>query len=296
MRGSGRSARLRSAFVLSAASAALCLLAREALSRAGGAMPGTLRVLCQILASIVCFLLPALYGLFVLDGRQTRLLPRRAVGAAQIRYLAMLGALLAAPMTLLEDMLLGAGERLLGVSAAVAATPPDPVLLLPLLVRSAVVAPVCEELFFRGYLLGALSRWSVPGAAAVSALVFALAHGSNAAVYAVLGALLAALTLRTRSLFAPVIVHAVYNFTLILLSYLGLDALMTGLTPLSCAVRVALCGAFFAVLKRLWALGALRQDAALLEGRKLSRREIALLAAALVLSLGLPMIGEAMRR
>lgn len=287
---------LSSAFFLSAVSLAFSLLTRALLSRFGGAAPGTLRVLFQILASVACFLLPALYGLFVLDGRQTRLLPRRAVGAAQIRCLALLGALLVAPATLLADMLLGMQERLLGVSAAAVTASPDPILMLPLLVRSAVVAPVCEELFFRGYLLGALSRRSAPGAVAVSALVFALAHGSSFAVYAALGALLGALTLRTRSLFAPIIVHAVYNFALILLTYLGLDALLTGLTPLSCAVRVALCGTFFAVLKRLWALGALGRDAALFKGGKLTRREIMMLAAALVLSLGLPMLEEAMLR
>lgn len=288
--------RLRSAFFLSALSVALCALGRFMLGRWGGVLPELLKVLWQALFSVGCFELPALLGLGVLDGDQSRLVPRRAVGAAQIRYLAMLGALLVAPATLMADMLLGAQERLFGVSAAnAAALPPSPALFLPLLLRSALVAPLCEEHFFRGYLLGALGRLGGFGAVAISALVFALAHGSNFAVYAVLGALLGALTLRTRSLLAPMIVHGVYNFTLIMLSYLGLDALMTGLSPLSCALRVALSAAFFAALKRLWALAPLRQDAVFHDGEGFTRRELARLFLALALALGLPAILEAMR-
>lgn len=292
-----RGVRLRSAFFLSALSVALCALERWMLGRWGGALPGAALMLWQALFSIGCFELPALLGLGVLDGDQARLLPRRAVGAAQIRSLALLGALLVAPMTLLTDMLLGVGERLFGVSAAaVSASPLDPALFLPLILKSAVIAPLCEEHFFRGYLLGALGRLGRVGAVAVSAAVFALAHGSNVAVYAVLGALLGALTLRTRSLFAPVIVHSVYNFTLILLSYLGADALMTGLDLLSCALRIALMAPFCATLKRLWALAPLRQDAVFDGGEGFTRREIALLCAAGVLALALPVVGEAMRR
>lgn len=291
-----RGARLRSAFFLSAVSVALCALGRFMLDRWGNALPELLKVLWQAFFSVGCFELPALLGLGVLDGDQSRLVPRRAVGAAQIRYLAMLGALLVAPMTLMADMLLGAQERLFGVSAATAAAlPPAPALFLPLLLRSAVVAPLCEEHFFRGYLLGALGSMGGFGAVAVSALVFALAHGSNFAVYAVLGALLGAITLRTRSLFAPMIVHGVYNFTLIMLSFLGLDALMTGLSPLSCALRVALLAAFFATLKRLWALTPLRQDAVWSDGEGLTRRELACLLLALALVPALPAILEAMR-
>lgn len=288
--------RLRSAFFLSALSVALCALGRFMLGRWGGALPELLKVLWQALFSVGCFELPALLGLGALDGDQSRLVPRRAVGAAQIRYLAMLGALLVAPATLMADMLLGAQERLFGVSAeSAAALPPAPALFLPLLLRSALVAPLCEEHFFRGYLLGALGRLGGFGAVAISALVFALAHGSNFAVYAVLGALLGALTLRTRSLLAPMIVHGVYNFTLIMLSYLGLDALMTGLSPFSCALRVALSAAFFAALKRLWALAPLRQDAVFHDGEGFTRRELARLFLALALALGLPAILEAMR-
>lgn len=282
---------MRSAFFLSAVSLALCAVGRGLLGRWGGLLPGPVLALAQALLSVVCFELPAAFGLSAADGEGRRLVPGRAVGAAQIRSLALLGALFVAPATLMADMLLGARERLLGVAAAaVSASPPPAAMFLPAVLRSAVIAPLCEEHFFRGYLLGALGSAGGVPAVALSALVFALAHGQNGAVYAVFGALLGAVTLRTRSLFAPVIVHSVYNFTLIVLSFAGLDTLMSGLSPLSCALRVALCAAFFAELKRLWALKPLRQDAELWDGARLTRREIALLAAAGLLALLSPLV------
>lgn len=298
----GRGESLRSAFVLSALCVALCMLARVLLARWGGA--GLFSVWAQALASLLCFGLPAALGLGVPCGDRT-ILPGRALSAAQVRYLALLGALLVAPASLLTDILSGARVRLFGsgASGAAAALPPAPWLFLPLVVRSAVIAPLCEELFFRGYLLGVLDRAENAGrtgcsggarAVALSAAVFALAHGSNFALYAVLGLLLGALTLRTRSLLAPILVHAVYNLAVIALAYLGADALLTGLGPLACVLRVALCAPFFALFKRLWALGAFRQAARWGEGW--TRQELALLGACAALALILPVIVEVMAR
>ncbi len=92
----------------------------------------------------------------------------------------------------------------------------------PLFIASAVVvAPLAEELFFRGMLLQAIRRRTgLATAAAVSALAFALAHAQqptaagNLVVVVVifpLGLLLAWLFARRGSLLAPVVAHATYN-------------------------------------------------------------------------------------
>jgi len=77
-----------------------------------------------------------------------------------------------------------------------------------------VVAPLCEEVVFRGYLYGVAKRYCGPLAAAVcSALVFSAAHGSLVALLplALFGLLLAWLYERTGSLWAPIAAHAFFN-------------------------------------------------------------------------------------
>ena len=84
-----------------------------------------------------------------------------------------------------------------------------------------LVAPVCEELLFRGLLLRALRRRISPvGAVAISALVFALAHplldptiGTVAVVPALfaMGAVSGALAIRTGNLSKSIFLHIGFN-------------------------------------------------------------------------------------
>ena len=84
-----------------------------------------------------------------------------------------------------------------------------------------VLAPVIEELLFRGLLLRALLRRMSPEAAVfVSALAFALAHlaGDPHALpafpaLAALGVVLGVVALRTGSLSRPILIHAGFNLT-----------------------------------------------------------------------------------
>ncbi len=78
------------------------------------------------------------------------------------------------------------------------------------------VAPITEELFFRGFVFAGLrSRWSLWPAAIVSGLVFGLVHaptGITAVIpLAVLGIALCWLYDRTGSLWPPVIAHVINN-------------------------------------------------------------------------------------
>jgi len=85
-----------------------------------------------------------------------------------------------------------------------------------------LIAPVCEELLFRGLLLRALQRRFSPViAVAVSALVFALAHpaldptwGTFAIVPALfaLGAISGAVAVRRADLSASIMLHIGFNF------------------------------------------------------------------------------------
>ena len=87
--------------------------------------------------------------------------------------------------------------------------------IVGLMVLAAVVAaPLCEEIVFRGYLYSAAKRFAGPWAAGIcSALVFAAAHGSIAALLPlfVFGCVLVFIYEKTGSLWAPIAVHFCFN-------------------------------------------------------------------------------------
>jgi membrane protease YdiL (CAAX protease family) len=84
------------------------------------------------------------------------------------------------------------------------------------LVVVGVWSPFVQEVVFRGALLRAFrERVSAPMAVAASALIFAFGHIASGwptvVLTIVVGALLGALTLRRRSLVAPVVAHIIVN-------------------------------------------------------------------------------------
>ena len=85
-----------------------------------------------------------------------------------------------------------------------------------LVAHAAAVAPVCEEVLYRGVLLSGALRW-MPGrpwtAVWAVSLLFALAHGSLVALLplCLVGVLCAALFLRTGSLLPGMALHMVFN-------------------------------------------------------------------------------------
>lgn len=77
-----------------------------------------------------------------------------------------------------------------------------------------IIAPVAEELIFRGYLLGKLQKYAPAWLAIVaSALVFAVAHGQfNVALDTfALGIILAFVRIKSKGLWAPIVIHALKN-------------------------------------------------------------------------------------
>ena len=284
-----RRVRMRSALLLTLGACFAMALYRvlSTLSSMKGIWPTRVPgVLLEAAVSLLVFGGAAALGLCVLDGDQRKILPRAALSPAQTLWLTLTGVLLTAPMTLGVDVL----EALLSwhgtvVQPMVLQAQAPGVFLLTLL-KSALLAPVLEELFFRGYLLHAMKRFGEPRAAAVSALCFALVHlgGTPCAwvMYAAMGLLLAALTMRTGSLLAPMLVHAVYNLTLVLLNEMGLGWFFENLSLISCVLRLGMCAMFACCLRRVWT--ARGTAAQLRPMEKLTKKEWALVAAAAVLA------------
>jgi membrane protease YdiL (CAAX protease family) len=107
----------------------------------------------------------------------------------------------------------------------------DPWVVGLMAVAAVVVAPVCEEIVFRGYCHGVLKRccglWP---AALVSSLVFGCVHGHLAAALplACFGVVLVLLYEKTGSLWAPVSAHFLFNGTTVVVQaiarHYGIDA------------------------------------------------------------------------
>lgn len=85
----------------------------------------------------------------------------------------------------------------------------------------AIVPAMCEELFFRGYVLNGLrGAFGLRGAMLVSAAAFAINHHSvhRLIITAVLGILLAVLVIRWGSIWPAVVAHAMHNGIAVLAS------------------------------------------------------------------------------
>ena len=279
------------ALIRCALACSLFIVLAGALSISGvyAALPQWASMLIQTAVTVLCFGVPAVHGLFFADGNQRDKLACQALSAQQLRWLAAAGVLLVCPMTLLTD-LFGALLMRVGLPAAEAAAAPPLALFVPMLVKSVLLAPVCEELFFRGYLTAALRAAGSRSAVLISALFFALVHGVNAALLPkfLLGLLLGVLMMRTDSLLAAVLVHAAYNLTVLVLSFAGLGGLFTGIGFVSCLIRVPLCAAFvFALGQAYRARGARR---ALRFGPPLTLRQKITLALALIALIVCPLL------
>ena len=101
----------------------------------------------------------------------------------------------------------------------------DKVALAIFFITASIAAPIFEEIMFRGFLLPSLTRYvPVWGAIIISGFIFAIAHLSLSEVLplATLGIILGFVYTRSRNLFAPMLLHSLWNSgTLISLFILG---------------------------------------------------------------------------
>lgn len=97
------------------------------------------------------------------------------------------------------------------------------------LIVSVLVAPFCEEIFFRSFVfMGLLRGMSLVGAIIFSGLIFAVAHADvgSFAVLFFIGLALAFLRWRTRSIWPCMILHALNNGTGVLLIVLTMQGVI----------------------------------------------------------------------
>ena len=88
--------------------------------------------------------------------------------------------------------------------------------LLLFLLVGAFIAPIAEEIFFRGILYGFLRQWGVAPALVVSTLLFVLIHPHPSYIQAVGGLLFAVSYEIEQKLMTPIIIHILGNTALVL--------------------------------------------------------------------------------
>lgn len=95
--------------------------------------------------------------------------------------------------------------------------------LMRSVISAGVIAGVCEELLFRGVVLSAWEKGGTRRAVLVSAVLFAMIHGSLTGLPGEIfgGAVLALVVVWTDSLYTGMIFHTVYNSALVMLSYVS---------------------------------------------------------------------------
>lgn len=294
--GARRRVQMRSALLLCAAAFVLKMSIGGTLRLLGLPQTSFTEPLMRALTGLFCFGLPAYLGLFVLDGDHRELLPSQQLGRGAILPLILTGVLMVCPAILLQELngqlAEVVGRALSGAETVQAEVPlklTDVELkalgvasFLPMALETAILAPILEELFFRGYLMGALMRFGRRSAIFLSACLFALMHGVSPALpsYLLLGLLLGLAVVHTGSLFASMIIHGMYNLTLLMGSYLGLFP--DRMNPFFAAALLVGVLLLVRCLSALWKARRPRQKSMFMESIRLNRRDMRRIAAAVL--------------
>ena len=85
----------------------------------------------------------------------------------------------------------------------------------------AIIAPIAEEIFFRGILYGFFRKWGIPAAIILSTLLFVLSHssGRTVPVTQIVGGILFAVAYEVeKNLLVPITIHILGNLAIFTLS------------------------------------------------------------------------------
>ncbi len=107
--------------------------------------------------------------------------------------------------------------------------PQDVKTIVLFFVVGGVIAPVAEEIFFRGLIYGFVRRWGVASALVISTVMFVFSHPFNHGFLAApaVGGLVFAVSYEVeRSLFVPITIHILGNLAIFALSVLFQNAVV----------------------------------------------------------------------
>lgn len=167
---------------------------------------------------IPCVFLPACIYAVRKGGAGLRLGPVSFTQMLQCLAAAFLCVLLANSLSALWSILLEA----LGLTLYSSDIPMNDASELMLAVFAVAVLPgICEELLFRGVVLGAYEKGGTRRAVLISAVMFSVLHGSlqGLPVQFIIGLILGLAVCMTDSLYTGMMIHTAYNAFILILNY-----------------------------------------------------------------------------
>lgn len=202
------------------------------------------------LAQLLLFLLPVMVYMLRHDGVE------RSMRLNAPKWDALLLSMLAAPIGVMASDKLSTWWMLLIESLGGTlhgSAVPIPTTLAELgfsLILSALLPGVCEELLFRGGLLGAWERRGTRQALVITSALFALLHGNVAGfpVQLMMGFVLGYIVIQSDSLVTGMVYHMLHNATILILSFLASSAAGTAEPYADIAGYVALSGGHGALI------------------------------------------------
>lgn len=112
-----------------------------------------------------------------------------------------------------------------------------------------VLAPICEELIFRGFILNKmLLRFSSVTAVVFSSVIFGALHLTTGISPAIVGAVLCIIYMKYRSVIPCMVIHSIHNLAVVLIKYSAATgtAASTALTPADIQPLIILAAVFIA--------------------------------------------------
>lgn len=141
-----------------------------------------------------------------------------------------------------------------------------------------VTPGICEELLFRGALMGAWERRGTVKAVVVTSVLFALLHGSvlGLPVQLLMGFALGYVVVVSDSLYAGMTFHTVYNSFTIFLNYLSArqPSVSDALSRMTVSEYIAVTGGYASLLLETLLTGALLAGVLLMMFRAQKQREV----------------------
>lgn len=151
----------------------------------------------------------------------------------------------------------GLGGRLYSSSVPI---PTDMDSLISTILLVGVIPGICEELMFRGGLMGAWERRGTKKAVLITSVLFALLHGTilGLPVQLLMGLVLGFVLIVSDSLYVSMAYHTVHNSLTIFISYLSLQLAdsMAGAESLTTAEYLMLSGGFMPLITETALLGS----------------------------------------
>ena len=140
----------------------------------------------------------------------------------------------------------GAGGTLYESSIPVPTTPDE---LRASILMVGVIPGVCEELFFRGGLMGAWERRGTKLALVITSVLFTMLHGSilGLPTQLIMGFVLGYVLIVSDSLYVSMVYHTVHNTATLILAYLSAQTAQAGMESARLVEQIAASGGFISL-------------------------------------------------